>query len=236
VRIYSDLDEAVSEVERDLKELAIIYQSTSVQDQDTSQNQGFLTHELMNYQYTISPLTTEDIYLQSPPDVSVWRYIRKEFDERTSGLPLNPGSAWTEDEAYWSTFLDSAGEFAYTYAERMWRLNKDVIEVLNGDPATRRAYLSIWNPDDTLLSMQGQDYKRVPCSLGYHFMIRKNQLHMHYVMRSCDFVKHFRKDVILALLYMGWVRDGLDIEYQPGSFTHTIFSLHAFAKDLEGVF
>ena len=114
-------------------------------------------------------------------------------------------------------------------------------DILHADPYTRRAWLSIWDPNtDALHSRPGSLYERVPCSLGYFFSYRLGKLHCHYVMRSCDFHKHFRKDVVLAMKLQQFVAESMADETTGdialGTFTHTIFSLHAFAKDLEGVF
>jgi hypothetical protein len=64
---------------------------------------------------------------------------------------------------------------------------------------------------------------------------------MNYVMRSCDFYKHWAKDVVLAVAYgtefiKEYNNHTEDKGITWGSFTHTIFSLHGFAKDMEGVF
>jgi len=63
---------------------------------------------------------------------------------------------------------------------------------------------------------------------------------MNYIMRSCDFYKHWAKDVVLAVAYgskfmLEYNKQNKD-NIKWGSFTHTIFSLHGFAKDMEGVF
>ena len=63
---------------------------------------------------------------------------------------------------------------------------------------------------------------------------------MHYVMRSCDFYKHWAKDVILAIAYgdaiIQALKNSVKEPVELGSFSHTIFSLHGFAKDMKGIF
>ena len=236
MRLYATFDEVVSEIERDLKELAIVYRSGSVQDIDTRGYEGYNTHELMNYGYTISPAIVPDYQ-----DWDEYTYIEEEFQERVDGLPHNPGLAWYQDEEYWKEFLDSDGEFDYTYSERMYQWLSFITDMLENDPNTRRAWLAIWNRTDLVNSRQGSNYGRVPCSLGYQFMLREGRLHLHYVMRSCDFIKHFKKDVVLALKLQEYVVNHINEHMgmqlvSMGTFTHTIFSLHAFEKDLEGVF
>ena len=57
---------------------------------------------------------------------------------------------------------------------------------------------------------------------------------MHYVMRSCDFNTHFVNDVYLAIKLLEYVANEVGMEV--GSFTHTMFSLHVYKKDLKNVF
>lgn len=226
MRTYATYWEVESEIKRDLKELAVVYQSKSVQDMDVSNDPGYLTHELMNYTYSL--IEPESAWEDLPERLE--EYVTAEFAERMGPIHLNPGLSWKVDADYWQQFLHN-GKFSYTYSERMVPYINAVKVLLQGNSETRQAWLPIWHPDD-LLSTGGDI--RVPCSLGYHLMVRQGSLHLHYVMRSCDFIKHFRKDVVLAVLYQNFFRQLLQVSM--GYFTHTIFSLHAFAKDLEGVF
>jgi len=153
------------------------------------------------------------------------------FLERVSGDPLNPSPS----EAWWpfakkgtTTNADhkSEGEaFSHTYPERMWSKQanmdhvpehesgphygirfaygdlRDVVNQLVRSPYTRQAYLPIWFPEDTG-AVHG---KRVPCTLGYHFIIRDGKLDMSYFMRSTDLLRHFQDDVYLAGRLMQWM-------------------------------
>lgn len=109
----------------------------------------------------------------------------------------------------------------------------DVIDLLYEQPLTRQAYMPIWHPDDTGVRHGG----RVPCTLGYHFIVRQSKLHIIYPIRSCDFVRHFRDDVYLTVRLVLWVlgklreRDAKWLEVMPGQFTMHITSLHCFRND-----
>jgi len=230
MRAFATFDEVKSEVARDLKELAVVYQSHSVQDKFVENDPGFQTHELINYSYTLLDPSSVKV-----PNEQAF-YITAEFRERISGRPLNPGTAFMEDEEYWSQFLheDDNGEpkFSYTYPERMAYALEQVIYALRADSNTRRAYLPIFWGEDVFNEAREV---RIPCSLGYSFLIRNDKLWMHYMMRSCDFAKHFHKDVCLAIMLQEYVFKRVKVT-ELGPFTHTIFSLHAFAKDLAGIF
>ena len=49
MRYFLSIEEAKNEIGRDLKELAVVYQSSSVQDKKVKEDPGYLTHELTNY-------------------------------------------------------------------------------------------------------------------------------------------------------------------------------------------
>jgi hypothetical protein len=124
----------------------------------------------------------------------------------------------------------------------------DVVNLLVRSPLTRQAYLPIWFPEDTG-AVHGQ---RVPCTLGYHFMIRNGVLSCRYYMRSCDLIRHFADDVYLAARLTQWIctqwnmatysdyrgSDGSPMdppgfkELTPGELIMHISSLHAFVGDM----
>jgi hypothetical protein len=176
------------------------------------------------------------------------------FQERVSGEPLNPPPSsgwWPHQQHGHKEHVDEHGMFSHTYPERFWPkyagrtpiehreayfshggirypygdLNDVVVQLLNS-PQTRQAYLPVWFPEDTG-SVQGQ---RVPCTLGYHFMVRNKALHCTYLIRSCDFVRHFPDDVYMAGRLMQWV--GEKLERRVGTLTMWMGSFHIFQGDL----
>lgn len=103
----------------------------------------------------------------------------------------------------------------------------DVITRLTKNPLTRQAYLPIWFPEDT----GAPDGERVPCTLGYLFMVRDGKLHVTYNIRACDFMRHFRDDVYMAMRLGQWVRDELPVVAEMGELTMHISSFHIFDGD-----
>lgn len=111
---------------------------------------------------------------------------------------------------------------------------KDVVNHLAKDPYTRQAYLPIWFPEDTGVVFKG----RVPCTLGYLFIMRENKLHITYYIRSCDLLRHFRDDVYLTTRLAEWVLEQLQSEariglynwndVELGNLTMHIANLHIF--------
>lgn len=99
--------------------------------------------------------------------------------------------------------LDHLG-IRFAYGDLM-----DVVNQLVSSPMTRQAYLPIWFPEDTG-AVHG---RRVPCTLGYHFIIREGKLDITYFMRSTDLLRHFQDDVYLALRLAQWMVDQINIAY-----------------------
>lgn len=226
MRIFTRFPEAFAEIKRDLAEMGTKVHPQTMQDKDVSGDTSFDTLELQNYNYTVLEPFFKDLNPTRPWVDAEW----KERLEGIEGRSLNPGEAYKLREEIWSEFLHN-GRFAYTYSERLQFQVMDIIERLKKDPESRQLYIGMWSNDfDTnrLGSM------RVPCSLGWHFMVRRGKLHMTYFMRSCDLITHFHNDVYLSLKLQDYV--AIQTGIPLGNFTHFISSLHVFQKDVVGVF
>lgn len=203
------------------------------------------------------PHTLPDLQQLVEPNLP---WAEDHFLERVSGEPLNPAPS----EAWWPFAVAGNAQhkdgeiFSHTYPERYWPKMAniggytpggrstggvphvgirylygdlgDVIDLLFRSPLTRQAYLPVWFPEDT----GATESQRLPCSLGYHFLLREDRLHVHYAMRSCDFVRHFADDMYMTArllqFIVGKLRElGMDI--REGSLHATISSLHYFAGD-----
>lgn len=187
-------------------------------------------------------------------------WAEEHFLERVSGVPHNPPPShvnWPYAQANNKEHTKD-GKFSHTYPERFWPKGiwelkygegtgylqgvrfeygdlSDVVLQLIKSPHTRQAYLPVWFPEDTG-AVHGE---RVPCTLGYHFLIREGKLNVTYFIRSCDFVRHFRDDVYLAMRLGQWVRDQTAVSshgeiesYKMGTLTMHMVSLHCFEADL----
>lgn len=237
------------------------------QSLDISDKPFMATRELLNYslEYPL-PRTVQELADDVKPNLP-WADVHFET-ERASGEPINPGESWKmwPGAASAGTMIREQGQYDHSYAERYWpkhagcqeggRLREcepwthrgirfqygdlyDLVDVLFKDPSTRQAYLPVWFPEDLRAA---NDSKRVPCTLGYHFIMRDNQLHVVYYMRSCDLIKHFRDDVYLTGRLLLWVLERLqtcDLMWKnvtPGTLTMHITSLHMFRADYKRVF
>lgn len=111
----------------------------------------------------------------------------------------------------------------------------DLVSLFLRDPLTRQGYVPVWFPEDLAAAAES---KRVPCTLGYHFILRDGRFHVIYPMRSCDFIRHFRDDVYLTIRLLLWILQLLQFKDPgnwngvfPGTFTMHITSLHLFESD-----
>jgi len=179
-------------------------------------------------------------------------WAEEHFTERVSGIPYNPPPShvrWPYAQKSNEQHIQDE-KFSHTYPERFWpkwvprpgmhqavylTANmglryplgdlEDVVRLLRERPGTRQAFLPVWFPEDTGAT-EGQ---RVPCTLGYHFLIRDGRLKIVYYIRSCDFYRHFRDDVYMAGRLAQWMAERLDIE--PSRLVMHISSLHIFSVE-----
>lgn len=231
MRLYIKADEAFEEIKRDLAEMGIWVRPKTMQDKNIEGNPEYETTELQNYCYTILNAKSSDIPNVTQP------WADAEFKERITepkdGKFINPGEAWKLRENIWGEFFHN-GKFGYSYNELIWNNNQftKIVNRLKEDPDSRQLWISLWDPERDPDLLGG--VSRVPCSLGYAFQVREGKLNMHYVMRSCDFSTHFANDVYLAIKLLEYVAELTG--YEVGNFTHTVFSLHVYRKDLKEVF
>lgn len=217
--------------------------------------------ETMNHSFQFFiPHTIADLVKEVKPNLP---WADDHFEERIGKLPVNPPPS----HSYWPFAVKNNekfggnDKFSHTYPERIWpkrapmdeetnRLQRnnlkgiryeygdfgDVVNLLEKEPFTRQAFLPIWFPEDTG-TVHGE---RVPCTIGYHFMRRGDNLHMVYYIRSCDYIRHFRDDIYMACRKLMWVLDILKKRdpirwnnVKPGYFAMHITSLHCFNKEKE---
>jgi len=225
MRIFNNCLEMIKEVERDLFEMGIKYQSATVQDFDASKDKAFETLELNGYAYKLTSMDQLDEMLDYMKISKLW--VEAEHIERLDPGFENPGKAWKLYRV-WEQYLHD-GIFQYTYSERLREQLAYVIRELRRNSNTRQAVLTIYDRYQDMMNWGGK--ARVPCSLSYQFIIRNRKLRLIYSMRSCDFLKHFAADVALALLLQGEIAK--ELKLNPGTFTHFLGSLHAFHGDMK---
>ena len=173
------------------------------------------------------------------------------FQERVSGVPHNPPPSvkwWPYAQSGHAAHTNDA-RFSHTYPERFWPraimpqygirfrpgdLN-DVVQVLKNNERSRQAFLPVWFPEDIAAAVEGQ---RVPCTIGYHFLVTDDGLNITYQIRSCDYTRHFRDDVYMAIRLAQWMSDALSFydlglaKLKLGWLQMVIGSFHIFDGDV----
>lgn len=229
------------------------------QSLDISQSSAHATYELLNVQFQYQ-MPQSRVWAQEyiDPDLP---WAENHFLERVGGKPINPGvehANWPY-HAGKVELHQHGGKYDHNYMERFWPKTlryeyyngdpiedlenfnftgyrfsvgdlNDVIQQLQADSGTRQAYLPVWFPEDTGAT-EGQ---RVPCTLGYHFIIRDSTLFVSYNLRSCEIYRHFTNDIYMA------VRLAQHVGYQVGNLrmgklTTNIVSLHGFVGDKDKI-
>jgi thymidylate synthase len=185
-----------------------------------------------------------DLLTQTNADMP---WAEDHFQERVKGEPLNPGNQYKnwpyyrkeEDDKRFRGGESKDKPFSHSYMERYWpprdkkgiRYNygdlNHLIERIDNDPLTRQAYFSVWHPEDQV------DGERVPCSLGYHFLIREGKMDLTYHIRSCDIRRHFKNDIYMTIRLAQWVAERLDEPVRLGNMYMLIGSLHCWFNEKE---
>ena len=250
MRIYADCYELMSETARNLYEMGQLVKPKTYQNKNIEGQEGFSTREINCEQYCLVTQEKLDSLFVYAKDKD---WADAEFEERVAccdernGDMVNPGIAWMLRRDIWEEFLNGNGKFDYTYNERMGLSVRNPVKdeykyvpyliavrnLLIEDPGTRKAVLSIYDPETDGGRMDGG--ARIPCSMYYNFLIRKNQngedvLNLVYHQRSSDFITHFGNDVYLALRLLNFMSKA--VSKKPGYLYHTIDSLHCYDRDL----
>jgi hypothetical protein len=224
--------------------------------------------EILNYSFTAPmPLRVLDMQAQCTPDLP-WaddhfeervsgkplnpgseylnwpHYKNRDFNDKN--FKADGQFTHTYMERYWPKYAGEAWENTQNiekadevYGNRLgirypWGDLQDLINLLAREPYTRQAYLPVWFPEDTGATHGG----RVPCTLGYQFIMRDHKLHIKYYIRACDAIRHFRNDIYLTVRLAHWVLIKLQFsgsnqwrEVTLGDITMDITSLHVFTKE-----
>lgn len=136
---------------------------------------------------------------------------------------------------------DGNGTMTGPHAGIRWKYGdlQSLVELLAREPDTRQAWIPLFFPEDTGVGDGG----RKPCTLGYQFIVREGAISIYYPLRSCDYVRHFRDDIYLAIRLLLWVIDRCTEinpafwgDVVPGYYVMHATSLHVFANDYREMF
>lgn len=256
-RIFKNCLDCAREMDRELKVSGLSvpvkhYQNVTLEDGEQ------MTKEIMAVHFVIAkPTTNRDdmvrFMFQVPkdermseipteffedPDV-ILEYCKTELQDRIGGVPLNPGNSYKVRLDLWQKFMakDEVEKFDYTYSERISAFGQlpNAIESLKEDIHSRRAFISVWDPELDSGEITGAN-TRVPCSISYQFMIRNKKLHCIYYIRSNDLYAHWAIDIWLASGIMEHMVEQLKDTYpdlELGYLNYFCGSFHAYKWDLD---
>lgn len=250
MRVFTSVPEAILEIRRDLMKSPEIV-STRVQNKTKLNVTG---REALAYSYSIPhmavPATAIEMVKIGANHFSFWdthqeeicQWMANELHHRMEPeLPVTEdpeGGGFYPDKLHprLREVMEGAG-FSYEYRTRLQGMVPSVTSTLINNPDSRRAYWSIFQPLDGQRAMLPT---RIPCSLGYHFLIREvpghgARLHVTYVQRSADFDSFWLSDLWFAsqMQYLIWssIRNNTassEAQLCLGQISHIILSFHTF--------
>lgn len=235
MRLYLNLSEALSEIQRDLAKGPKVL-SSRVQQRTHEELPG---RELLGYSYTIEKggipwLADEIVEVGKAMKFPLWLdnsrrmrdWMESEWTTRREGE-----LAIAQDYRHPALKTAYEGNWpSYTYGERLNGSINAMTTALMNTPDSRRAFWPIFEKHDALRSAAPT---RVPCSLGYQAIIRNTQdgpqLVLIYMQRSADFDAFFLSDIWFANRFQHELADQLSVP--AGQFIHFVSSLHSFTVE-----
>lgn len=242
MRVYTTLEEAASEIKRDIFKSPMTI-SHSVQNIGVTQQ----AHEALDYSYSVIDMPAQPSELidlgiklgfyQPEQKTQMFNWL---LDEMVARIKWKPGRVTEYEHPHLRKLINNAGELDYTYTDRLAFGIRQMAEILATDYSSRRAFWPIFQPEDV---KQATRKVRIPCSLGYQALIRhvsdQPYLHLTYYERSCDFNRFWLSDIWLARQWQRALQEeilrlgswsgvsGLRV----GNTSHHIGSFHAFIDE-----
>lgn len=103
---------------------------------------------------------------------------------------------------------------------------RKVIDCLEEDGDSKKAYLSFWR-NDYIFGMSGE----IPCLIGVHFFTEEDKLFSVVQMRSNELLKLLPIDICFGIALQKYLAESL--QKQLGSYTHQVASLVLYAQDID---
>jgi thymidylate synthase len=105
----------------------------------------------------------------------------------------------------------------------------EIISLLNDDPETRRAVLTLYSPKDLCNNIS----KDIPCNTSVFFKIRNNKLDMTVINRSNDLYLGIPYNVFVFNILLKYI--SIKINVEVGVQRHFSDSLHLYTNDFDSV-
>ena len=122
-------------------------------------------------------------------------------------------------------FMDD-GVFHGAYAVRAHGALGDIVNLLDRDPHSRQAVISVFDSTRDL----DRAKRDIPCTIAIQFLTHGMTLEARTTMRSNDLWLGTPYDLIQFSVLQASVAQALGLE--PGKYTHSVGSLHLYDRDL----
>lgn len=152
-------------------------------------------------------------------------------------LGLNPGYTHKSTWSFYKQWIQKeTGKYPYTYGQRVFgdtctygEINQweEVVKLLENNPTTRHAHITIYRPSDLL-----RDF--VPCNFAWHFQIDgQGKLNMITFCRSQDALRGLFLDLFAYTHFLEQM--ALASNLPLGTYTVFETNLHIYEKDLDRI-
>ncbi|ASV44650.1 deoxycytidylate 5-hydroxymethyltransferase [Agrobacterium phage Atu_ph04] len=186
----------------------------------------------------------EDFRLLDLPRYPSFEYAQKFADWVLSGndkiseelFKLNPGiSKYDANQSDLSTY-ELPSNFSMFYGPRISEQLWQVIDELNENKDTRRAFISVLdgiNDNKLLEPLRTEEIKTVeyPCTVGFNFEIDDDTLNLEIFMRSQNLVTVWPYDYFIAVQLLKFVAQ--QTGRKVGSISAAVASMHIYKSDYD---
>lgn len=132
--------------------------------------------------------------------------------------------SFTQRVKKFGDFLDH-GVFHGSYGSRVYGRLGDLAALLERDPDTRQAVLSVYDSRSDL----GPTKRDIPCTLTLQYQRRGRELEAHTSMRSNDLWLGTPYDLVQFSILQASLAQAIGA--LPGRYIHTVGSLHLYERD-----
>ncbi len=193
---------------------------------ETSAPRGIRTRELFNAQL--------DILQPWCVPFAVEGRVFRDFIGAAEAVQLVGGfsdPAWmVRHVKAFDVFREDDGSFHGAYGLRIAGHLGNIVSLLEKDPDSRQAVLSVYASDKDIWIVPPKD---VPCTQGIQFLVRGGKVHMRVTMRSNDVWLGLPYDIIQFAALQGAVAAALDLPM--GRYCHSVGSLHLYERNTSRV-
>ena len=128
---------------------------------------------------------------------------------------------------HYANFVNpETGRLDGAYGPRVGPQMSYIRDLLQRDPDTRQAVISIFGPEDH------HESRDIPCTVSLHFMVRSGALELIVYMRSNDVWLGWPYDVVQFTVLQEAL--AMDLGLELGPYTHVDGSLHLYDTNREG--